>query len=102
MNAAAVPPGRGLRPLTRLSEVRRDRRWPGGGSCGLTWRTGLRRGDWIPARGWGRSCVPLVPGWVVAEDFLDCAGPEVSVEYLDAVPADQAGMGGSAGVAELE
>ena len=33
----------------------------------------------------------LVPGWVVAKDFLDGAGPEVSVEYLDAVPADQAG-----------
>jgi hypothetical protein len=30
MNAAAVPPGRRLRPLTRLSEARRDRapaRW---------------------------------------------------------------------------
>jgi len=44
----------------------------------------------------------LVPGRVVAEDFPGGAGPEVPVEYLDAVPADQAGVGDSAGVAELE
>src|SRR5712691_4842573 len=53
-------------------------------------------------RGAGRSCLPLVPGWVVAEDLPGCAGPEVSVEYLDAVSADQLGMGDSAGGAELE
>ena len=101
MNAAAVPPGRRLRPLKRLSEVRRHRapaRWR------VLWpdvETGVALG-WLDSSGWGPSCVPLVPGWVVAEDFLDCAGPEVSVEYLDPVPADQAGMGGSAGVAELK
>ena len=50
----------------------------------------------------GSSCLPLAPGWVVAEDLLDCARPEVPVEYLDAVSTDQRGMGDSAGVAELE
>ena len=53
----------------------------------------------LPGR---RRGLPLGPGWVVAEDLLGCTGPEVPVEYFDAVRAEQPGMGDSAGVAELE
>ena len=51
---------------------------------------------------WASRFHRLAPGWGVAEDLLGGARPEVSVEYLDAVRADQRGVGDSAGVAELE